>query len=1150
MSLLDPRPSVETVFKIKPTPEYRGSDVALLGTRLWNSLSPENDSERLYVSATSNRHHGPGHDLRAISFWAVPDEQTEDLAVPSTWLTVYPRVFSRNTPGIALKLLQPMLLTELVVTALSPEAYEVGPSALDSWLCSERRVLRQGDICTFTSDSLVNGSGVHNNIPLQYRLDMLEPVTQGYGVKGETKIILTLDIPAEQDVADSDSDAEGFEIDERFLAPTHIGSPSQPSENRPVAFECGAMAESESQLYEECTLYLRTVDLGRVGGFNGDWVVVHSPGSSNRRLVRVLADDSFVQSNGRVQGSPVLLHNICPVSPSQPARTLSLDPSPFGSGQPVIPTAKAITIARVASPVSVDRAYQPAFLRSLKNYFSHSKRLVKHGDLIAVGINSDTPLDETEETQDVDQRYMSPQRTDQVIFFLITNIEHDVMPRAGQISNRDAYLDSTMGEMGCWIDPAVTRIIQTGVEHCRVPDVGTYFHPDGNSPRAVFAILNGFEGTTLLRPSGPYGRLIALCSATWLPDAVDYDLHLSVLLKGARGTGKFTTACWVAQRMGMHMLEINCYDLIGENDTKTEGILRARFEKVEECSPCILLLRYIDGLAQTTQVLETGKESVLTTVLRECIENVQNSWRISGYPVMVFATTAEAERVPMGILSCFKHEVTFEAPSEGERHEILRTLVAGTVLAPDVSLSKLATETAALVAGDIASLVQRAESVSISRASRILNSSETDVMNAGIAITAADFETALEKARVAYSESIGAPKIPNVSWDDVGGLAAVKSDILDTIQLPLEHPELFADGLKKRSGILLYGPPGTGKTLLAKAVATSCALNFFSVKGPELLNMYIGESEANVRRVFQRARDAKPCVIFFDELDSVAPKRGNHGDSGGVMDRIVSQLLAELDGMAGGSGADVFVIGATNRPDLLDPALLRPGRFDRMLYLGVSDTHAAQHNILQALTRKFRLDPALDLAALAEQCPFNYTGADFYALCSDAMLNAMSRKAEALEAKLAVLNSQPSADGHPRPLTAQYYLAELAEAEDIEVLVSHTDFERALANLVPSVSQSEMDHYAHIQQRFSRPPDEEPGGHKDPECVGGLQFHGAAAEFLAAGRSGRESRGEEGNAPISDFAVNNKLYAKRRPGEVASVDFERRPRRIRFRDHP
>lgn len=199
--------------------------------------------------------------------------------------------------------------------------------------------------------------------------------------------------------------------------------------------------------------------------------------------------------------------------------------------------------------------------------------------------------------------------------------------------------------------------------------------------------------------------------------------------------------------------------------------------------------------------------------------------------------------------------------------------------------------------------------------------------HAGYSLTASDFELALSQARSSFSASIGAPSIPKVSWDDVGGLGSVKAEILDTIQLPLQHPELFADGVKKRSGILLFGPPGTGKTLIAKAVATSFSLNFFSVKGPELLNMYIGESEANVRRVFQRARDARPCVIFFDELDSVAPKRGNHGDSGGVMDRIVSQLLAELDGMAGGSGGDVFVIGATNRPDLLDPALLRPGRY-------------------------------------------------------------------------------------------------------------------------------------------------------------------------------------------------------------------------------
>ncbi|KAG9082714.1 peroxisomal assembly protein [Ceratobasidium sp. UAMH 11750] len=343
-----------------------------------------------------------------------------------------------------------------------------------------------------------------------------------------------------------------------------------------------------------------------------------------------------------------------------------------------------------------------------------------------------------------------------------------------------------------------------------------------------------------------------------------------------------------------------------------------------------------------------------------------------------------------------------------------------------------------------------------------------DLALAIIPLTARDLESALDAARAAYSESIGAPKIPNVSWDDVGGLAHVKSDILDTIQLPLEHPELFADGMKKRSGILLYGPPGTGKTLLAKAVATSCALNFLSVKGPELLNMYIGESEANVRRVFQRARDARPCVVFFDELDSVAPRRGQAGDSGGVMDRIVSQLLAELDGMGtGGGGGEVFVIGATNRPDLLDPALLRPGRFDRMLYLGVSTTHADQLRIIQALTRKFRLDPSLDLAAVAERCPFNYTGADFYALCSDAMLKAMARKAEEVERRVAEINAQPPLPEHAYPMTAQYYLAELATAAETDVLVNADDFFKALDELVPSVSASELEHYREVQQKFA-----------------------------------------------------------------------------------
>ncbi|KAG9318350.1 peroxisomal biogenesis factor 6 [Chiua virens] len=227
--------------------------------------------------------------------------------------------------------------------------------------------------------------------------------------------------------------------------------------------------------------------------------------------------------------------------------------------------------------------------------------------------------------------------------------------------------------------------------------------------------------------------------------------------------------------------------------------------------------------------------------------------------------------------------------------------------------------------------------------------------------------------------------------------------------------------------------------------------------------MYIGESEANVRRVFQRARDAKPCVIFFDELDSIAPKRGNQGDSGGVMDRIVSQLLAELDGMSAG-GMDVFVIGATNRPDLLDPALLRPGRFDRMLYLGVCETHAAQLDILKALTRKFNLDTNLDLSAIAEHCPFNYTGADFYALCADGLLHSLSCKVAELEQERAELNALSEYKHHP--ISPQFFISEMKSNADLQLVVKAEDFEFALAELIPSISNSELLHYVSIQQSW------------------------------------------------------------------------------------
>ena len=247
-------------------------------------------------------------------------------------------------------------------------------------------------------------------------------------------------------------------------------------------------------------------------------------------------------------------------------------------------------------------------------------------------------------------------------------------------------------------------------------------------------------------------------------------------------------------------------------------------------------------------------------------------------------------------------------------------------------------------------------------------------------------------------------QVPEVKWRDVGGLGLAKHDILQTIELPLRNPGLFKNGLIQRGGILLYGPPGTGKTLLAKAIATECELNFMSVKGPEILNMYVGESEKNIRGIFEKARSHSPCVIFFDELDSLAPARGNGSDSNQVMDRIVAQLLTEIDGV--NSKGQIFVIGATNRPDLLDPALLRPGRFDKKIYLGIAEEPEERIKILKAQTRKFELNEDVNFEEIEENIPKNFTGADFGGLTNEAYLHATKRKIAEIETELKSKSSE------------------------------------------------------------------------------------------------------------------------------------------------
>ncbi|XP_070274669.1 peroxisome biogenesis factor 6 [Myotis yumanensis] len=514
----------------------------------------------------------------------------------------------------------------------------------------------------------------------------------------------------------------------------------------------------------------------------------------------------------------------------------------------------------------------------------------------------------------------------------------------------------------------------------------------------------------------------------------------SVLLRGPPGSGKTTAVAAACSRLGLHLLKVPCSSLCADSSGAVETKLQATFSRARCCRPVVLLLTALDLLGRDRDGL--GEDARVVATLRHLL--LDEDPLASCPPLMVVATTSRARDLPADVQTAFPHELEVPVLTEGQRLSILQALTARLPLGQEVDLAQLARRCAGFVVGDLCALLTHSSRAACTRirnsglAGGLSEEDERELCAAGFPLLAEDFGQALEQLQSAHSQAIGAPKIPSVSWHDVGGLQEVKREILETIQLPLEHPELLSLGLR-RSGLLLHGPPGTGKTLLAKAVATECSLTFLSVKGPELINMYVGQSEENVREVFARARAAAPCIIFFDELDSLAPSRGRSGDSGGVMDRVVSQLLAELDGLH--STQDVFVIGATNRPDLLDPALLRPGRFDKLVFMGVSEDRASQLRVLSAITRKFKLEPSVSLVTVLDHCPPQLTGADLYSLCSDAMTAALKRRVRDLEEGL--------------------------EPRSSALLLTMEDLLQAAARLEPSVSEQELLRYKRIQRKFA-----------------------------------------------------------------------------------
>nr|XP_033792049.1 peroxisome biogenesis factor 6 [Geotrypetes seraphini] len=664
------------------------------------------------------------------------------------------------------------------------------------------------------------------------------------------------------------------------------------------------------------------------------------------------------------------------------------------------PVAKELYIEIVASPTyNIKEDYS----EHLYHYFQ-TPRLVQLGDVLCV------PTCELPELLDgiSERHFRCPD-----IFFKVKKIIGLV-----QVKQCVGYLADTEN----------TILYQVGSTNGYIP---SFPSPSGHvfwsslSPAGLSVTVE--EVCSILHPHVQDGGCVLLSGG-------------AILLSGPSGVGKTSVVRAACSRLCLHLYKVDCVNLCKDSNDATEAKLQSTFSQANLYRPCVLLLRNIDLLGRVYDGF--GEDPRIISALCQLL--LQPSRSHSVLPVLVIGTTCRLIDVAPSVQTAFMHDVKLEAPSEEQRNFLLRALMTSLPLSKDLNLAKLAKRTAGFVLGDLCALLSYTGRAACTRlqnacvATGMSDECEGGLLAAGYPMLSEDFELALNQLHEVHSQAVGAPKIPSVYWQDVGGLQDVKREILDTVQLPLEHPELLSLGLR-RSGLLLFGPPGTGKTLLAKAVATECAMTFLSVKGPELINMYVGKSEENVREVFARARAAAPCIIFFDELDSLAPNRGRSGDSGGVMDRVVSQMLSELDGLH--SSADVFVIGATNRPDLLDPALLRPGRFDKLLFVGLNDDRESQLRVLKAITRKFKLDPFVSLSSILEKCPQQLTGADLYALCSDAMMSAIKRK--------------------------MVCLGQGMDTEKSELVLSTEDFLQAAATLQPSLSEHDLLPYRLLQQNFA-----------------------------------------------------------------------------------
>jgi transitional endoplasmic reticulum ATPase len=521
-----------------------------------------------------------------------------------------------------------------------------------------------------------------------------------------------------------------------------------------------------------------------------------------------------------------------------------------------------------------------------------------------------------------------------------------------------------------------------------------------------------------------------------------------VLLYGPPGTGKTLIARAVANETGAFFFLINGPEIMSKLAGESESNLRKAFEEAEKNSPAIIFIDEIDSIAPKREKTQGEVERRIVSQLLTLMDGLK-----SRSHVIVIGATNRPNSIDPALrrFGRFDREIDIGIPDAIGRLEILRIHTKNMKLDESVDLEAAAGETHGYVGADLAALCTEAALQCIREKMDVIDL-EDETISAEIlesmAVTQEHFRTALGTSNPsALRETV--VEVPNVTWEDIGGLEGVKRELRETVQYPVEHPEKFKKfGMSPSKGVLFYGPPGCGKTLLAKAIANECQANFISIKGPELLTMWFGESEANVREIFDKARQAAPCVLFFDELDSIARARGSSsGDAGGAGDRVINQILTEMDGM--GAKKNVFIIGATNRPDIIDPAILRPGRLDQLIYIPLPDV-PSRIAILKANLKNSPVAKDVSLEFMAEKT-HGFSGADLTEICQRACKLAIRESIEK-DIELTRLRQEKGDD------------AMETEIEDPVPEITKVHFEEAMRYARRSVSDNDIRKYEMFAQ--------------------------------------------------------------------------------------